>query len=100
MCTDGSNPDTWVGPGYQWGLLRDNLSLAVGSAAKGTVFKITALGTLTTLYSFCSQTGCTDGKSPGAGLVQAANDDFYGATAGAADPTPTARSSESPRAGR
>ena len=46
----------------------------------GTVFKITPSGTLTTLYSFCSQTGCTDGANPYyAGLVQATNGDFYGA---------------------
>ena len=28
----------------------------------GTVFKITPAGTLTTLYSFCAQTNCTDGQ--------------------------------------
>src|ERR1039458_4480394 len=33
----------------------------------GTVFKITPSGTLTTLYTFCSQSGCTDGASPNAG---------------------------------
>ena len=46
----------------------------------GTVFKITPGGTLTTLYSFCSQTNCTDGANPDAGLVQAANGNFYGTT--------------------
>ena len=46
----------------------------------GTVFKITPSGTLTTLYSFCSQSGCTDGASPYAGLVQATNGDLYGTT--------------------
>src|ERR1039457_2574131 len=48
---------------------------------QGTVFKITPGGTLTTLYNFCSQTNCTDGRNPYAGLVQAANGDFYGTTA-------------------
>src|ERR1700733_6798680 len=48
----------------------------------GTVFKITPSGTLTTLYSFCAQSGCTDGANPAAGLVQAANGDFYGTTIG------------------
>jgi uncharacterized repeat protein (TIGR03803 family) len=47
----------------------------------GTVFKITPEGTLTTLYSFCAQTGCTDGSFPYAGLVQATDGNFYG-TAG------------------
>jgi uncharacterized repeat protein (TIGR03803 family) len=39
--------------------------------------QITPRGTLT---SFCSQTGCTDGLGPSAGLIQAANGDFYGTT--------------------
>jgi uncharacterized repeat protein (TIGR03803 family) len=48
----------------------------------GTVFKITPAGELTTLYSFCSQITkgvCTDGSDP-AGLVQAADGNFYGTT--------------------
>jgi uncharacterized repeat protein (TIGR03803 family) len=53
---------------------------AGGAFRNGTVFKITASGTLTTLYSFCSQSGCTDGSNP-LGLVQATNGDFYGVTA-------------------
>ena len=44
------------------------------------MFKVTPAGTLTTLYSFCSKTNCTDGSGPQAGLVQAANGDFYGTT--------------------
>ena len=46
----------------------------------GTVFKITPSGTLTTLYSFCSQDGCADGSVP-LGLVQATNGTLYGTTA-------------------
>jgi len=46
----------------------------------GTLFKITPEGTLTTLYSFCRQTGCPDGLSPEAGLVQATDGSFYGTT--------------------
>jgi len=48
----------------------------------GTVFKITPNGTLTTLYNFCAQSGCTDGNGPTAGLIQAGNRDFYGTTVG------------------
>jgi uncharacterized repeat protein (TIGR03803 family) len=51
-----------------------------GAGGNGTVFKITPSATLTTLYSFCSQSGCPDGSDPEAGLVQAANGDFYGTT--------------------
>lgn len=48
----------------------------------GTVFQVTPSGKLTTLYSFCSETGCADGGSPGAGLVQAIDGKFYGTTSG------------------
>ncbi len=46
----------------------------------GTVFRITATGTLTTLYTFCSQSGCTDGAGPQAGLLQTSDGNFYGTT--------------------
>ena len=59
-----------------------------GAHNGGTVFKLTPSGTLTTLYSFCVQTRCTDGALPEAGLVQAFDGDFYGTTtAGGADTT-------------
>jgi uncharacterized repeat protein (TIGR03803 family) len=48
----------------------------------GTVFTITPSGTLTTLYSFCPQSGCADGEYPLAGLIQAPNGNFYGTTSG------------------
>jgi len=46
----------------------------------GTVFKMTTGGSVTTLYSFCSQTNCTDGATPYAGLVQGTDGNFYGTT--------------------
>src|ERR1700693_5445458 len=46
----------------------------------GTVFKITPSGALTTLYHFCSQPNCADGRSPRSGLVQASDGNFYGST--------------------
>lgn len=52
------------------------------SEACGTVFKISASGGLSTLYSFCVQNNCTDGAYPAAGLVKAANGNFYGTTVG------------------
>jgi len=45
----------------------------------GTVFRITPTGTLTTLYSFCAQSGCADGKEP-LGLTQGTDGNFYGTT--------------------
>ncbi|HEY5043030.1 MAG TPA: choice-of-anchor tandem repeat GloVer-containing protein, partial [Verrucomicrobiae bacterium] len=48
-----------------------------GTNGGGTVFKISANGVLTTLYSF---TGSNDGSSPWAGLVQGSDGYFYGTT--------------------
>jgi YVTN family beta-propeller protein/uncharacterized repeat protein (TIGR03803 family) len=54
---------------------------AVGGAyGGGTIFRMTASGALTTLYSFCSQANCGDGSYPLGGLVQAADGNFYGTT--------------------
>jgi uncharacterized repeat protein (TIGR03803 family) len=77
-CTDGAFPYA----GLVQALDGDFYGTTSGGGANdsGTVFKIDATGTLTTLYSFCSQSGCTDGASPYAGLVEATNGDFYGTT--------------------
>jgi uncharacterized repeat protein (TIGR03803 family) len=50
-----------------------------GTNEVGTVFKVTAAGALTTLYSFCSKSDCTDGTYPLAGLVLGKDGNFYGA---------------------
>jgi uncharacterized repeat protein (TIGR03803 family) len=50
----------------------------------GTVFKVTPPGTLTTLYSFCSNTRgglCLDGANPEEGMVWGLDGSFYGTTA-------------------
>lgn len=49
-----------------------------GTYDSGTIYKITPTGTLTVLYSFCTQPNCTDGGYPLSGLVQARNGNFYG----------------------
>jgi len=51
-----------------------------GTANEGTVYRVGTNGILTTIYSFCAQSGCQDGSSPYGGLVQASNGDFYGTT--------------------
>jgi uncharacterized repeat protein (TIGR03803 family) len=70
--TDGNFYGTTVGGGHN--------SNCDGLDTCGTVFKITPAGVLTTLYNFCSQTHCTDGIEPYAGLVQGADGNFYGTT--------------------
>ena len=59
-----------------------NTGCSLGSGSCGTVFRITPGGALTTLYSFCAQSGCADGGNPYAGLVQASDGNFYGTTFG------------------
>jgi uncharacterized repeat protein (TIGR03803 family) len=51
-----------------------------GTNNEGTVFRTTAGGAVTTLYSFCSGANCADGSNPLAELVQAADGNFYGTT--------------------
>src|ERR1017187_6061793 len=79
-CPDGANPEAGLVQATNGDLYGTTSGFFVNGY--GTVFKITPGGTLTTLYSFCSQTNCADGDEPVAGLVQAANGDLYGTTAG------------------
>jgi len=77
-CADGGNPYAGLvqaSDGNFYGTTFER-----GANGYGTVFKITPAGTLTTLYSFCSQTNCADGQYAYAGLVQATDGDFYGST--------------------
>jgi uncharacterized repeat protein (TIGR03803 family) len=55
-------------------------STAMGALSQGTVFKMTPEGVVTTLYSFCAQSGCTDGSDPGAGLFLGSDGNLYGTT--------------------
>jgi len=80
LCPDGSYPARGLVQATNGDLYGTTAN--GGANLDGTVFKITPTGTLTTLYSFCSQSGCTDGAYPYGGLVQATNGDLYGTTAG------------------
>jgi len=79
-CADGQSPYT--------GVIRDakgNLygtTILGGTDGVGTIFKITS-GKLTTLYSFCSQSGCWDGIAPFARMIIDTKGNLYGtATSG------------------
>ena len=76
--TDGSQPEAALVQASNGDLY--GTTTVGGANGDGTVFKMTTNGTLTTLHSFCAQSGCPDGQFPYAGLVQAANTDFYGTT--------------------
>jgi uncharacterized repeat protein (TIGR03803 family) len=80
-CADGDNPNAGLVQGSD-GNLYGTTQAGGGVNDSGTVFKITPSGTLTTLYSFCSQGGvCIDGAYPSAVLLQATDGRFYGTTA-------------------
>jgi uncharacterized repeat protein (TIGR03803 family) len=64
QATDGSVYGTTAGYG--------------GAYGEGTIFDLTPAGDATTLYSFCSQSGCPDGEVPVAGLIQGTDGVFYG----------------------
>lgn len=46
----------------------------------GTIFELTPGGSLTTLYTFCSQINCADGFVPYSGLTLGSDGNFYGTT--------------------
>jgi uncharacterized repeat protein (TIGR03803 family) len=84
-CADGAHPGATLVQATNGDFYGTTQQGGVGASCSnspgcGTAFKITPTGTLTTLYSFCTQTGCPDGGEPSAGLVQAANGDLYGTT--------------------
>lgn len=77
-CADGSIPAAGL-------MLANDLNFygtttSGGAYGFGTIFKLTPSGTLTTLYSFCQQTGCPDGSDPSGSLVQGTNGLLYGTT--------------------
>jgi uncharacterized repeat protein (TIGR03803 family) len=75
-CADGYHP--------QAGLVMDasgNLygtTYGGGANGKGTVFRVSASGSETVLYNFCSQTDCKDGYHPEASLILDTKGNLYG----------------------
>jgi uncharacterized repeat protein (TIGR03803 family) len=77
-CTDGGQPQAGLIQAINGNLY--GTTTIGGPNGGGTIFMITPSGTLKTLYGFCAQSNCADGKSPEAGLIQATSGDFYGTT--------------------
>ncbi len=77
-CPDGANPAGTLiqaTDGNYYGTTQFG-----GANNGGTIYKITAAGTLTTLYNFCGLPGCTDGQAPFGALFQATDGNLYGTT--------------------
>jgi uncharacterized repeat protein (TIGR03803 family) len=60
---------------FNWGMRACGIVLLWAATAG-----VLSAQTFTTIYNFCSQTSCTDGYYPVAGLVQGTNGAFYGTT--------------------
>jgi uncharacterized repeat protein (TIGR03803 family) len=83
--TEGANPEAGLVQATDGNLYGTTYDGGTGRSCNlgggcGTVFKIATSGTLTTLYSFCSQSNCADGYDSVAALVQDTNGKFYGTT--------------------
>lgn len=76
LATDGN----FYGTAYAGGSMGGTTCNEDGYVGCGAVFKITPSGALTTLYNFCSQANCADGRNPASSLVQAPNGELYGTT--------------------
>jgi len=76
-CADGQVPQAALlqaSDGNFYGTTRGG-----GAKGRGTLFKITAAGKLTTLYSFCTEASCADGEYPQSALIQDTSGELYGA---------------------
>src|SRR3984893_3496796 len=74
-CTDGVQPVA--------GLLMDGSGNLYGTTSANSVYKLAPSGTgwtETVIYKFCSQSGCSDGSTPQAGLIMDGTGSLYGTT--------------------
>src|SRR5258708_8743666 len=51
-----------------------------GAYSQGNVFRSTPTGKLSSIYSFCSQTGCADGQYPITAPILGTDGNLYGVT--------------------
>jgi uncharacterized repeat protein (TIGR03803 family) len=78
-CADGYTPFSGVIVGTDGNLY--GTTNGGGAKGYGTAFRLTPTGSLTTLYSFCNQPNCTDGRNPLGALVEGSDGNLYGTTA-------------------
>ena len=77
-CLDGRHPYPALIQGPDGNLYGGDC--AGGLYRNGNIYKMTLNGQITTMYDFCSQTGCADGAYPYGSLVVGIDGNLYGAT--------------------
>lgn len=89
LCLDGASPqsrllqvgDDFYGTASAGGQAKYQYS-PKSKAAYGTLFRISTTGAYQVLYTFCQQTYCDDGATPGNYLTRSSKDDIFGITQG------------------
>jgi uncharacterized repeat protein (TIGR03803 family) len=77
-CADGASPIAGLVQGSNGNFYG---TTDAGGNFEGTVFEITSIGELTTLYRFCPQNNCSNGGAfPDGVLVRGSDENFYGIT--------------------
>jgi len=77
-CADGAIPYFGLIQGVNGNFYGATTTAVAG--INGTIFEITMMGQLTTLYTFCALSNCLDGGGPSAALTLGTDGDFYGVT--------------------
>jgi len=83
LCVDGANPYgglVLATDGNLYGTTYGDQNPTCGAFGCGTIFKITPVGTLTTLHTFCVQASCPDGANPYGSLMEGLDGNLYGMT--------------------
>ncbi len=75
-CADGEFPQTGLVQASNGNLY--GTTILGGAYGSGTIFEVTLVGALTTLYSACSESFCPDGNYLYAPLIQAKDGNLYG----------------------
>lgn len=78
-CVDGQFPFAGMVLGTD-GNFYGTTSEAGANLGGGTVYKMTSAGKMTVLYSFCAQSGCSDGSTPEAAVIEGIDGNYYGTT--------------------